>query len=171
MSVTLDKELNHWDEFPMKDWRWGSFKPSEMRSKSDDKLMIDYDSMDKLQELRNLLGKPLYITSAYRSPAHNRKVGGAKGSMHLQAKAFDVQMHNRDPAKFYALAQAVGFTGFGFYEKSGFIHIDTGPARSWNKRWFDEMPAPNLPEPVKSAATNPFAALVAMLLKLFGGTR
>ena len=33
-------------------------------------------------------------------------------------------------------ARAVGFTGFGFYQKNNFMHIDTGPAREWGVRWF-----------------------------------
>ena len=29
----------------------------------------------------------------------------------------------------------VGFKGFGFYPRSGFMHIDLGPARSWGERF------------------------------------
>ena len=36
---------------------------------------------------------------------------------------------------FEAAARAVGFQGFGFYPRSGFIHIDLGPARSWGERF------------------------------------
>jgi hypothetical protein len=91
--------------------------------------------MDKLQALRDMLGKPLIITSAYRSPEHNRNVGGAKASKHMKAIAFDVRMDNHDPHAFEAAARSVGFTGFGYYLKSGFMHIDTGPARSWGTPW------------------------------------
>jgi len=131
-----NKEYADWIDYPMSKWRWESFSPREMRSKGDGKLMIDAPSMDKLQALRVLLDKPLYLTSAYRSVAHNKRVGGAKNSQHLLAKAFDVQMHNQDPAEFLSAAVAVGFTGIGFYQESGFIHIDTGPPRTWNQRWF-----------------------------------
>ena len=33
------------------------------------------------------------------------------------------------------LARKAGFQGFGFYPRSGFIHIDLGPARSWGERF------------------------------------
>ena len=75
------------------------------------------------------------LTSAYRSPAHNKRVGGAKNSRHMQGDAFDVMMTNHDPHEFEAVARAVGFTGFGYYPKSGFLHIDTGPERYWGKPW------------------------------------
>lgn len=38
----------------------------------------------------------------------------------------------QNPAAFERAAKAVGFTGIGHYPKSGFMHIDTGPARRWN---------------------------------------
>jgi zinc D-Ala-D-Ala carboxypeptidase len=36
---------------------------------------------------------------------------------------------------FESAARAAGFTGFGFYQRVGFMHVDTGPERSWGKRW------------------------------------
>jgi hypothetical protein len=119
----------------MKDWRWPSFSPREIASKGDGEIVIDDAALDKLQELRTRLGKPLILTSAYRSPAHNRRVGGAKNSRHMQGDAFDVRMENHDPHEFEAAARAVGFTGFGYYPKSGFMHVDTGPARNWGTPW------------------------------------
>lgn len=36
---------------------------------------------------------------------------------------------------FEAAAREVGFLGFGFYPRSGFIHVDLGPARQWGGRF------------------------------------
>ncbi len=44
-------------------------------------------------------------------------------------------MANHDPAAFEAAARAVGFLGFGFYPRSGFISVDFGPAREWGERF------------------------------------
>ena len=44
-------------------------------------------------------------------------------------------MANHDPELFEQAARAVGFKGFGFYPRSGFMHIDVGPARSWGERF------------------------------------
>ena len=90
---------------------------------------IDAAALDKLQALRDRLGKPLIVRSAYRSPEHNRAVGGAPASKHMLGTAFDISMANHDPAQFEATARAVGFRGFGRYPRSGFMDIDLGPAR------------------------------------------
>jgi hypothetical protein len=125
----------HYTDVPMAGWRWPSFSPREIACKGTGKVLVNEDALDKLQALRDRLGKPLILTSAYRSPEHNRAVGGAKNSMHMQGIAFDVRMDNHDPQEFEAAARAVGFTGFGYYQRSGFMHIDTGPARSWGTPW------------------------------------
>ena len=44
-------------------------------------------------------------------------------------------MANHDPVAFEAAAREVGFLGFGFYPRSGFMHIDLGPARVWGQRF------------------------------------
>jgi len=89
--------------------------------------------------LRNILiriakkwGQNLTITSAYRSPAYNRKVGGAKTSMHQRGKATDIVMtgySNSDRAKFIEIAINEGIGGVGVYNT--FIHLDTGGKRAW----------------------------------------
>jgi uncharacterized protein YcbK (DUF882 family) len=132
----VNREYNSYKDYPKDEWRWANFSPRELRSKGDGKLMVDPDSLDKLQNLRDILGVPMRVTSSYRSPAHNKRVGGAKHSMHLKAKAFDVQMEGHDLAEFVTQAKRVGFTGFGYYPQHNFIHIDTGRPRSWGKRWF-----------------------------------
>lgn len=122
-----------WRDVPASEWPWANFSPSEIACRGTGRLKVDTEAMDKLQSLRERIGRPLIVTSAYRSPEHNRKVGGKKNSKHLDGTAFDVSMANHDPQEFEAHARSVGFKGFGYYPGSGFIHIDLGPARSWGK--------------------------------------
>jgi zinc D-Ala-D-Ala carboxypeptidase len=128
----MSKVYANWSDYPMNEWRWPNFSPREMACKGTGRLMLDPVAMDRLQALRNRLGRPLLITSAYRSPEHNARLpGAALNSLHMRGIAFDVRMENHDPHEFVKAARAVGFTGIGTYPRSGFIHVDTGPARTW----------------------------------------
>lgn len=125
----------HWRDVPASLWRWPNFSPAEIACRGTGALRIHEDALNRLQALRDRLGKPLIIRSAYRSPAHNRAVGGAPRSKHMDGTAFDIVMANHDPAAFEAAAREAGFAGFGFYPRSGFVHIDLGPARTWGERF------------------------------------
>ena len=125
----------HWRDLPDTAWRWPSFSPAEIACRGTGKLLINEAALDKLQALRDRLGKPLIVRSAYRSPEHNQAVGGAKRSKHLIGAAFDIAMTNHDPVAFEAAAREVGFLGFGFYPRSDFMHVDLGPERQWGTRF------------------------------------
>jgi hypothetical protein len=135
----------HFRDVPDSAWRWPSFSPAEIASRGDGAIKINTQAMDKLQSLRNRLGKPLIVRSAYRSPAHNKAVGGAPRSKHMDGTAFDIAMSNHDPIAFETAARAVGFLGFGYCPRSGFMHIDLGPARSWGEP-FPPRATPFVPE-------------------------
>lgn len=79
--------------------------------------------MAKLEQLRVTYGKPLIITSGYRCPEHNKKVGGAPNSYHLYGKAADIAVPNK--AERYKLVKIAMELGFGGIEVSPkHIHID-----------------------------------------------
>ena len=123
----------HWRDVPANTWRWPNFSAAEIACRGTGAIKINTEAMDKLQALRDRLGKPLIVNSAYRSPEHNTRVRGAKRSKHLEGTAFDISMANHDPASFEKAARAEGFLGFGTYPRSGFMHIDLGPARRWGE--------------------------------------
>jgi hypothetical protein len=113
----------------MNKWRWKYFTRDELKCKATGELVINEDALDKLELMREIMGASLKINSAYRSPAHNKKIGGAKNSMHVQGRAFDVSNKGHNPVALYQAALQAGFTGFGFYRT--FLHVDTGKRRSW----------------------------------------
>lgn len=127
--------FRHFRDVPIADWRWKNFSPAEIACRGTGQLKLVPEAMDKLQALREKLGKPLIVRSAYRSREHNKAVGGAKASKHVEGTAFDISMANHDPVVFEAAAREVGFLGFGYYPRSGFIHIDLGLARSWGEKF------------------------------------
>jgi hypothetical protein len=151
------KTYRHWRDVPARDWRWPNFSPAEIACRGTDKMLINAPALDKLQALRDRLGKPLILRSAYRSPEHNRAMKGAPQSKHMDGAAFDIAMSNHDPVEFEAAARAVGFLGFGFYPRSGFMHVDLGPARQWGERF-----------PIRATA---FAADTAPAREVLAGSR
>ena len=84
MTTTL---YDHWRDVPQKAWRWPNFSPAEIACRGTGKLLVNEPALDKLQALRDRLGKPLIVRSAYRSPEHNRAVGGATRSKHMDGAA------------------------------------------------------------------------------------
>jgi hypothetical protein len=127
------RTFRHYSEVPERIWRWKNFSPAEIACRGTGQLKLVPEALDKLQALRDRLGKPLIVRSAYRSREHNRAVGGAKASKHMDGMAFDIAMANHDPVAFEVAAREVGFLGFGYYPRSGFMHIDLGPARQWGE--------------------------------------
>ncbi len=55
-------------------------------------IMMDQTLVVLLQAIREHFGKPMTITSGYRTAAHNTAVGGAKSSQHLLGRAADIQV-------------------------------------------------------------------------------
>ena len=130
------RTFRHFRDVPDGLWRWRNFSPAEIACRGTGQLKLHPDALDKLQALRDRLGKPLIIRSAYRSPEHNASLKGASPrSKHMDGTAFDIAMSNHDPVAFEAAAREIGFLGFGYYPRSGFIHIDLGPARTWGERF------------------------------------
>ena len=77
------------------------------------------------------------IISGYRSPESNDKMssrpgsGVAKKSLHMQGRALDVRLRHCPCSDLRDLALAAKQGGVGYYERSDFVHIDTGAFRTW----------------------------------------
>lgn len=81
--------------------------------------------------MRTRLGSVLDVHSGYRTPRVNRAVHGAGDSQHLRAQALDIGVPGgRLPAVAEA-ALKLGRGGVGVYRQRGFVHLDSGPPRSW----------------------------------------
>tara|TARA_R110000824_G_scaffold169788_2_gene346957 strand:- start:14 stop:412 length:399 start_codon:yes stop_codon:yes gene_type:complete len=89
-----------------------------------------------LQVLRDHIGKPVRIISGYRSPKYNRRIGGAKKSQHMLARAADIKISGITPAGVKEIIcqlikeGKMKKGGIGLYRT--FTHYDT---RGWNARW------------------------------------
>jgi len=74
------------------------------------------------------------VFSTWRSPWHNRKVGGASKSYHKTCRAADFKVRGASMSTVYKYVKSQSEVGgHKLYPASrgGHIHIDTGPRRSW----------------------------------------
>ncbi len=53
----------HWRDVPERSWRWKNFSPAEIACRGSGSLRINEEALDKLQALRDRLGKPLIVRS------------------------------------------------------------------------------------------------------------
>ena len=84
--------------------------------------------MDALHHLRIHYGKPMVITSGYRSPSHPIEANKQKPGVHSMGIACDIAVSGENAMELLHLALAHGFTGIGVNQRgsSRFIHLDMG---------------------------------------------
>ncbi len=78
------------------------------------------------------------VLSGYRSPATNRYLrrhsrGVAKHSYHMKAQAVDIHIPGVRLRTLRHIARGIGMGGVGYYPRSGFVHVDVGPVRTWRR--------------------------------------
>lgn len=91
-----------------------------------------------LQVLRDNVQAPIVINSGYRSPQHNKRVGGSPRSQHMQGRAADIVVRGFSPSRVADIIEdliELGLMkngGLGRYDT--FTHYDIGPVRRWDYR-------------------------------------
>lgn len=109
-----------------------NFRKSEFVSKDGFTIVCIEDSLlYGLQRMRDILGKPITINSAYRSPSHNKAIGGATKSRHMLGCAADIVVKNTSQKDVVAAARECGFTGIIVYASKGFVHVDVGREKEY----------------------------------------
>ena len=110
----------NWDAYP-------NFSKAEFDCKETGDNAMQPHFLERLQALRTEYGKPMRITSGYRSPKHSIEVRKVKPGYHAKGIACDVGCHSDDAFDIVKLALKHGFTGIGVSQnKRGarFIHLD-----------------------------------------------
>lgn len=123
----VDEALDDINEF-LSDFRTG------------DVAEIDPTLLDLIYDVRESLGSDgtYQIISAYRSSTTNEMLrtrsessGVAKKSHHILGEAIDVRLVGVPTTKLRDAAISMQRGGVGYYEKSDFVHMDTGRVRRW----------------------------------------
>ena len=97
-----------------------------------DTIFVSDELVKILQKVRNHFGKAVIINSAYRTEAHNKKVGGSVNSQHKYGMAADIRINGVSPKTIatYINTLMPNSGGIGVY--SSFVHIDV---RAKKSRW------------------------------------
>ena len=132
MDALGERAMNLTENFSLKEFRCkdGTDVPED--------LMDNVTELaENLQVLREYIGKPIVVISGYRSPKYNRKIGGARRSQHMSAKAADIIVSGMSPDEVKeAIVQLIKDGkmkkgGIGLY--TTFTHYDV---RGRNARWY-----------------------------------
>ncbi len=117
-------EVNH----VMRDWRTGEVK------------QIDRRAIDIMAAAHNLMDatEAYTLMSGYRSPATNAMLRGqssgvARNSRHMRGQAADLRLRTRSVSDMARAAMACRAGGVGRYTGANFVHMDSGPVRSWGR--------------------------------------
>lgn len=97
-----------------------------------DTIFVSDELVKILQKVRTHFGKAVIINSAYRTEAHNKKVGGSANSQHKYGMAADIRINGVSPKTIatYLNTLMPNSGGIGVY--SSFVHIDV---RAKKSRW------------------------------------
>lgn len=119
-------------EVPANLWPWKSFTPAELACNGSGRLVLVPEFLERLQGMRDAFGRPMVISSGYRSPAHNAAVSATgEDGPHTTGRAVDVRISGPDAYLLLKLALMFGFTGIGISQKgehgARFLHLDDIP--------------------------------------------
>jgi uncharacterized protein YcbK (DUF882 family) len=109
-------------------------------SHNDEVKSYDPRTFDVLHTMLAKLNRPssaIEILCGYRTKETNdalRESGttnAAEHSQHIEANALDIRVPGIPAVQLRDAALSLGAGGVGYYPKSQFIHVDTGPLRKW----------------------------------------
>lgn len=92
-----------------------------------------------LDPLRAMIGRPIIITSGYRSRQINELVGGSKTSQHLTGEAADFHVRGFTPQQMNVVYQTIqmlfDFDQLIFYPSKNIIHVSWNGDKNRQQSW------------------------------------
>ena len=86
-----------------------------------------------LDILRNKLGKPIIITSGYRTPWWNAKCSGAKYSYHMRGMAADIKVNGMKAKELAKKLDEIVPNGCGIIVYNSWVHFDVRDGKKYRK--------------------------------------
>lgn len=114
----------NWSDYP-------NFTRDEFVCKQTGECEMHPEFMDRLQRLRTAYGKPMSISSGFRSKRHSIEDIKSEPGEHTTGRACDVAVFGDDAYRLLLLAMMHGFDRIGVYQKgaahSRHLHLGDNP--------------------------------------------
>lgn len=143
--------IHNLKHYPMKYFSIAEFLRSDAAEKyqvsnipSDEELLKVLNNINALvnnvlDPLRDMVGRPVIITSGYRSQRVNELVGGSKTSQHLAGKAADFHVQGCTPQQMEVVYQTMqigfDFDQLIFYPSKNIIHVSWDGNKNRQESW------------------------------------
>ena len=110
------------------------FKVKEFACKDGSPVVFIDDYLSNILEiLRNKLGKPVIITSGYRTPEWNKKCNGAKYSYHMRGMAADIRVDGISAKEIAKKLDEIVPDGCGIIVYKSWVHFDVRTGKKYRK--------------------------------------
>lgn len=110
------------------------FKVKEFACKDGSQVVyIDDYLVSILDILRHKLGKPVIITSGYRTPEWNKKCGGAKYSYHMCGMAADIRVNGMSAKEIAKKLDEIVPDKCGIIVYESWVHFDVRTEKKYRK--------------------------------------
>lgn len=110
------------------------FKVKEFACKDGSPIVFVDEYMTTLLEiLRMKINKPIIITSGYRTPEHNKKVGGAKYSYHMRGMAADIRVDGMSAKEIANKLNEIVPNECGIIVYKNWVHFDVRTGKKYRK--------------------------------------
>ena len=143
--------IHNLEHYPMKYFSFSEFFKSDVAEKHQVKNIPDDAQLSQvlgnikalvlnvLDPLRARTGRPIIITSGYRSQRVNELVGGSKTSQHLLGKAADIHVQGYTPQQMDMVYRTIqmfyDFDQLIFYPSKNIIHISWNGDKNRQESW------------------------------------
>jgi uncharacterized protein YcbK (DUF882 family) len=99
---------------------------------------MDVRMIEHVNLVQKRLGgdREIQVVSGFRSPEYNARLvrsgrRAARHSLHMEGRAIDLRIADVHPKIIRQTALELGYGGVGYYPRSKFVHLDSGPFRHW----------------------------------------
>lgn len=110
------------------------FKVKEFACKDGSQVVFIDDYLYTILDiLRHTLGKPVIITSGYRTPWWNAKCNGAKYSYHMRGMAADIRVEGMTPKEVAKALDKIIPNSCGIIVYNSWVHFDVRDGKKYRK--------------------------------------